>query len=114
MLNQYPASHFPSIFISAASSVSDSKIIWLAIGALVYSIVRLIEAYGLWRNLVWTEWFALISGAIYLPFEMYEIVFHTSILGISIFLINVLVVRYMAHIILTNKKAADPPIMQKA
>jgi uncharacterized membrane protein (DUF2068 family) len=99
-----PSSNLPSVFINAVSNLSDSNMTLIAIGAFIYSLVRLVEAYGLWRGLVWTEWFALVSGAIYLPFEIYEIVFHNSILGVCVFLINVLVVWYMAHILLINKK----------
>jgi uncharacterized membrane protein (DUF2068 family) len=99
-----PASHFSSIFITAASSIPDSKINLLAFAAVIYSLVRLVEAYGLWRGLVWIEWFALVSGSIYLPFEVYEVIFHTSTLGVSIFLVNVLVVWYMAYVLLSKKK----------
>tara|TARA_R110001583_G_scaffold19176_1_gene75362 strand:- start:3012 stop:3470 length:459 start_codon:yes stop_codon:yes gene_type:complete len=99
-----PVSHFPSIFIHTLSNVSDSKMTLIAIGAFIYSFVRLVEAYGLWRGLLWTEWFALVSGAIYLPFEIYEIVFHFSILAIAVFLLNIVVVWYMAHILLIKKK----------
>tara|TARA_R110000868_G_scaffold35535_1_gene127271 strand:- start:261 stop:755 length:495 start_codon:yes stop_codon:yes gene_type:complete len=105
-----PASHFPSIFITVASSIPDSKMSLLAIGALVYALVRLIEAYGLWHGLVWVEWFALVSGAIYLPFEIYEIIFHISLVGFSIFLINILVVWYMAYVLFSKKKAESCPI----
>ena len=100
-----PASHYPSIFITAASSVPDSKISLFAVFAFAYSLIRLIEAYGLWRGLLWTEWFALLSGAIYIPFEIYEIIFHTSVLSVVVFLINIVVVWYMAHVIFIKKKA---------
>ena len=99
-----PASHYPSIFIHAASSVSDSNIKLFAVGAFVYSIIRLVEAYGLWRGYVWIEWFALLSGAIYIPFEIYEIVSHPNTLNISVFLINLVVVWYLAHVVLNKRK----------
>ena len=96
-LHLNPAGHLPSIFIHSASSLTDARMGLLAIGALVYSLIRLVEAYGLWNGLVWTEWFALLSGAIYLPFEIYEMIFHTSLLGVGAFLINIMIVGYMAH-----------------
>lgn len=99
-----PVSHFPSVFINTLSNVSDSKMTLIAIVAFIYSFVRLVEAYGLWRGLVWTEWFALVSGAIYLPFEIYEMVFHISIFSVCVFSLNVVVVWYMAHILLVKKK----------
>ena len=96
-LHMNPASHLPSIFIHAASGLTDARVTLVAIGALVYSLIRLVEAYGLWNGLVWTEWFALLSGAIYLPFEIYEMIFHTSLLGVGAFLINICIVGYMAY-----------------
>lgn len=98
-----PASHLPSIFIHAASSLTDSRMMLLAAGAFVYAVIRFIEAYGLWRELVWTEWFALVSGAIYMPFELYEIIVHVSFLNVGVFLINVLVVWYMSHVLFSKK-----------
>ncbi|MCE7576237.1 DUF2127 domain-containing protein [Aliivibrio fischeri] len=103
-LHLNPAGHLPSIFIHAASGLTDARMGLLAIGALVYSAIRLVEAYGLWQGLVWTEWFALVSGAIYLPFEVYEMIFHTNLLGIGVFFINVLIVAYMAYALYNERK----------
>jgi uncharacterized membrane protein (DUF2068 family) len=99
-----PASHFPSIFIHAASSISDRNMSLIVIGALAYSLIRFVEAYGLWKGFIWTEWFALVTGAIYLPFEVYEIVSHTHILSISVFVLNIVVVWYMAHVLRSKRK----------
>jgi len=46
----------------------------------------------------WAEWLALISGTIYLPFEIYEIARRPDAIRIAIFLINVVVVLYMAYL----------------
>ncbi|MDE8603626.1 DUF2127 domain-containing protein [Marinomonas sp. RSW2] len=73
-------------------------------GALAYSLIRFVEAYGLWKGFIWTEWFALVTGAIYLPFEVYEIVFHTHILSISVFVLNIAVVWYMTHVLRSKRK----------
>ena len=39
----------------------------------MYSTARFVEAYGLWRRRSWAEWFAVISGGIYVPIELYEL-----------------------------------------
>jgi len=103
-LHLNPASHLPHIFITFARSLPNSNVELFALGAFIYASVRLIEAYGLWRELVWVEWFALASGAIYLPFEIYEVLFHRSIVGISLLVLNILVVWYMAYILFSNRK----------
>jgi uncharacterized membrane protein (DUF2068 family) len=67
----------------------------MAIGAAAYTLIRFIEAYGLWHNLRWTQWFALVSGAIYLPLELYEVVNHFNLMSVVVLIINLLVVGYM-------------------
>lgn len=104
-----PASHLPGILMHAVSSLPDIDLSLLAIGAVAYAIIRLVEAYGLWKGLLWTEWFALASGAIYLPFEIYEMVVHTSALSAALFALNVIVVGYMARVLLMQKKQAAHP-----
>ncbi len=99
-----PAGRIPSIFIHDMSTFSEGKILILSIGVLVYAVIRFIEAYGLWRGFVWVEWFALISGGIYLPFEIYEMFTHISVLGVGVFIINVVVVWYMARILFEKRK----------
>ncbi|MFT6978268.1 MAG: uncharacterized membrane protein (DUF2068 family) [Shewanella psychromarinicola] len=61
--------------------------------------MRFIEAYGLWHNMRWTQWFALLSGAIYLPFEFYEMMSHFSLLSVIVLLINLVVVMYMYFVL---------------
>src|SRR4051812_9573775 len=47
---------------------------WMVgLAALIYATVRFVEAYGLWRDRAWAEWMAIISTAIYLPLEFYEV-----------------------------------------
>jgi uncharacterized membrane protein (DUF2068 family) len=65
--------------------------------AAAYAFVRLIEAYGLWRNRTWAKWVAALSGGIYVPFELYELYLGVSWLKLAALLINVAVVVYMGH-----------------
>ncbi|WP_350979251.1 DUF2127 domain-containing protein [Shewanella sp. AC34-MNA-CIBAN-0136] len=104
-LHLNPASHYPSIFIAAIGSVSQSSLTLLALGAAAYTLVRFIEAYGLWHNMRWTQWFALFSGAIYLPFELYEMMSHFSLLSVIVLLINLVVVIYMYFVLFPRRAA---------
>lgn len=90
-----PTSNLPAIILHKASFINNSNLTLMTIAAIVYTIIRLVEAYGLWNELVWTEWFALISGGIYLPFEIYEVIVHTGVLSVLVLSINIAVVWYM-------------------
>lgn len=63
--------------------------------SLLYAAVRFVEAYGLWRLRAWAEWFAIISGAIYIPFEIYEFFHKPTYLRIGILLFNIAIVIYL-------------------
>jgi len=63
--------------------------------SLVYAAVRFVEAYGLWRLRAWAEWFAIISGAIYIPVEIYEFVHKPTFVRIGILIVNIIVVLYL-------------------
>jgi len=47
---------------------------------------------------VWAEWLAMISGAIYLPFEFYKLVRRPTPLHWTILLVNIAVVVYIAWV----------------
>jgi uncharacterized membrane protein (DUF2068 family) len=92
-----PASKYPHIFIDAAASVTDARLWMLAAGAGVYAIVRLAEAYGLWRGRPWAEWLALVGGALYVPVELYHLRLHFTGLKIAVLAANLGVVGYMVY-----------------
>jgi len=92
-----PAKHYPRIFIDAAANLTDTRLWKLAALAAAYGLVRIVEAYGLWRGLRWAEWFAAVSGAIYIPFELYELSLGVKWLSLVALTVNVLIVGLMVN-----------------
>lgn len=90
-----PASHYPRIFIDAASHVTNGRLWFLAAAAAAYAIVRGMEAYGLWYERRWAEWLALIAGGLYLPVEIYELAVRLTWIRFGVLATNVVVVAYM-------------------
>ena len=97
-LHLNPGGHLSNIFFKAAERVNDRNLMLVAIGALIYSLIRFAEAYGLWRARAWAEWFALISGTIYVPFEIHALMHHPNPIKWAILLINIGIVLYMAKL----------------
>ncbi len=91
-----PASHYPRIFIDAAAHTTHGRLWMLAWLAFAYAMVRLVEGYGLWRERRWAEWFAAVSGGIYVPLEAFELWSHPSWLRAFTLSANLAVVAYMA------------------
>jgi uncharacterized membrane protein (DUF2068 family) len=93
-----PTGHFAQMFVERASSINESNIVLAIVIAFVYMIVRLVEAYGLWHLRTWAEWFAIISGALYLPFELYKVIQKPSLIHFAILIGNVLLVLYLIYV----------------
>lgn len=98
-LHLNPASHYPSIVLTALADINNRKLMIVALAALLYSLIRFIEAYGLWHQYRWTEWLALFSSTVYLPFELYEIYLRTDLLSLLLFMVNILVVIYLTAVL---------------
>jgi uncharacterized membrane protein (DUF2068 family) len=93
-----PYHHYVGVFIRLVSRVSDIRLWKIALVASVYAILRFVEAYGLWYALPWAEWMAFISGAIYIPFEVADLIRRATLLRAAVLAVNALVVLYMLYL----------------
>ena len=104
-LHLNPGWKYAGVFIEATSRVTD-KVLWsFAALALVYSVFRLVEGYGLWRERAWAEWLALVSGMAYLPVEIYRLARKFTGLRLSVLTVNLLVVVLVALVLWRSIKA---------
>ena len=98
-----PASHYPRIFLDLSDRVTDMKLWAVAVGALFYAIIRFAEAYGLWMQRQWAEWFGLLSGGMYIPIELYEVVQGISWPKVTVLAVNGVVVAYLLVVVTRSK-----------
>ena len=92
---EHPASQ---AFLRLAHGMTDARIWAVAGGAVAYTGVRFTESYGLWRRRVWAEWFALLSGTLYLPWEIYSVAMHPTVLHYLVFAANLAILLYMVWV----------------
>lgn len=91
--------------ISVIGTLTDNSIHFIVLLAFLYALMRFVEAYGLWFARRWAEWFALISGCVYLPFELFELAKGFTWVKIGLLVINLILVLYMAFVVKHNEKA---------
>lgn len=104
-LHLNPAHHYPRIFLDLSDSVTDARLWFLAISAMTYAVIRFVEAGGLWLNRRWAEWFGALTGSIYIPLEIYEVLKGVTVLKITLLVVNIWIVVYLfSNLILGNKK----------
>lgn len=92
-----PASRYPHIFIDIANQLTNTCLLLIAAGAGAYSLARFIEAYGLWRARRWAQWFAAASGAIYVPFELFELYERVTWLSLGALTLNLAIIAFMLY-----------------
>jgi uncharacterized membrane protein (DUF2068 family) len=99
---------YPDVFSRILEDTSNAQL-WL-IGALVlvYAAVRFAEAYGLWFERRWAEWLAALSGAIYVPVEIYEISRGVSWIKVAALLLNAAIVAYMCRVLWRTRLSSRP------
>lgn len=96
--------HIAQVFLDLADKVTDANLWAAARLAFAYSMLRFIEAYGLWRCRTWAEWVAAVSGTLLLPLEVRELFRRVTLLRCGVLIVNVAVVLYMIYIILANRR----------
>lgn len=94
-LHMDPGKRLGHALLNAATTVNDARLWTIAGATLTYSAVRFVEAWGLWNRRVWAEWFALLSGALYLPWEILRITERADWERIAVLGVNILIVVYM-------------------
>ncbi|MCG3190011.1 MAG: hypothetical protein LKCHEGNO_02577 [Burkholderiaceae bacterium] len=104
-----PAAKIPRIFIEAAGHLQNSGLVLLALGAAAYSLLRLAEAYGLWYERAWAEVLAAVSGAVYVPIELFELIHRPNWLGSTILAINVIIVAIMVRALVVQRRGPHGP-----
>jgi len=90
------------IYQSLQRSVGGLTQGWLQViaGLIVfYALVRFVEAAGLWLEKEWAEWFALVTGAAYIPFEVYQLFHHPNRFKWGVLAVNMLIVAYLAWLL---------------
>lgn len=106
LVNQFhlnPAHEIPRIFVELARNATPAHLVFLAIGAAAYATIRFAEAFGLWRERVWAEWLGAIGGAIYVPWELWELLHGITALKLGLLAVNLTIVGYLFWALKRNR-----------
>lgn len=96
-LHLNPTGNLARRIIEVIGQITPANVRIIVVVSLLYAVVRFIEAYGLWRLRAWAKWFAIISGAVYIPIELYEFIRHPTFLSAAVLLLNIAIVAYLFY-----------------
>jgi uncharacterized membrane protein (DUF2068 family) len=91
--------HSAQLFLDFADRITDARLWAAAELAFTYSLLRFVEAYGLWKQRTWAEWLAFISGTLFLPLEIRGLMRGITFLRSAIFVANLGIVFYMLFLL---------------
>ncbi len=103
-LHLNPASHYPRIFLDLMEHIDDTKLWSMALAAAMYFVVRMTEAAGLWLRKTWAEWFAVLTGGMYIPVEIYEVAIKVTWPRVTVLVINLGIVSYLLYVLTKERK----------
>jgi uncharacterized membrane protein (DUF2068 family) len=86
--------------------LADTNLRVLVLLAMAYVVLRFFEAYGLWYQRTWGQWLGALSGALYIPFEVWHMMRGPTLAGIVVFVSNLLVVGYLAFLVWRERRGA--------
>jgi len=99
-----PDAHYPSLLLHYADLLPGANVRLMVFLAFGYIILRLLEAYGLWNDRVWGEWLGALSGGIYIPFEIGELMHRPSVIIAVVLASNIFVVGFLVFLLWRRRK----------
>lgn len=90
-----PHDRLVNILIRLVPNLSLRAEVVLGAGAAIYAALEIIEAWGLWRLLLWVELLTVFETSAFLPYEIWEMVHRPSPVKALTIIINVLIVGYL-------------------
>src|ERR1700722_1739569 len=91
--------HSAQLFLDFADRLTDARLWAAAELAFAYSLLRFVEAYGLWKERTWAEWLAFVSGTLFLPLEIRGLLRGITLVRSGLFLANLAIVIYMLFVL---------------
>ncbi len=84
-----PGARYPDILLQGVDRLvgTPARTIMMLGGA--YVTLRWIEAWGLWHDRPWGEWFGALSSGVYIPLEIHHILARRHWQGVAVLALNI-------------------------
>jgi len=95
LLRMDPGNHYIHTALSKVFRVTPAQLRELSAGTFLYAGLFLTEGIGLLKRRHWAEYLTVISTALFLPLEVYEIWRHFTFVRLGVLLVNLAIVWYL-------------------
>lgn len=76
-------------------TLTETNLLWTALGTFIYSLFSLVEGVGLILRVFWAGWLAIGESAFFIPIEIFDLVHHFTWAVFGILALNVFMVWYL-------------------
>jgi uncharacterized membrane protein (DUF2068 family) len=104
-----PENRFVNVLLEKSALLSPHRLKEISFAIFLYAALDIIEGTGLVLEKVWAEYFTLILTGSFLPWELYEIIRHVTVLKVVLTLLNLLVFIYLAYVVNEKVRARQNP-----
>jgi uncharacterized membrane protein (DUF2068 family) len=87
----------PVRLIQQAFAAKHSTLLLVAGGVLLYGMLQLTEAAGLWMMKRWGEYIAAVATTIFIPLEIYELIEKITWLRVGALVVNLFAIAYLVY-----------------
>lgn len=94
-LHLNPEQRFWTDMAAKVGSLTEAKLLRVALGTFIYSLFSLVEGVGLMFRVSWAGWLAIGESAFFIPIEILEMIHRFSWVVVGIFALNVFIVWYL-------------------
>ncbi len=95
ILRLNPEKRFWTELALKVGSLTEARVVWVAVGTLVYSLFSLVEGVGLVFRVSWAGWLAISESAFFIPIEVFELVHRPSTVVFVVLALNIFMVWYL-------------------
>lgn len=90
-----PHAHLLQQLAEWLDGVEPSRIELAAAAAFFYAVLYAVEGWGLWRGKSWAIWVTVVATSLFVPFEIWAIVLHPTIVSVGALLFNLAILAYL-------------------
>jgi uncharacterized membrane protein (DUF2068 family) len=99
-----PEGRFASLLLDRVALIDPHRLRQISIAIFAGAALHAIEGIGLVLRKVWAEYVTLIITASFLPWEIFEILRHTTWVRVVLLLVNIVVVAYLIFYVQTSAR----------
>ena len=105
-----PENRFVNMMLEQSALLSPHRLKQISIAIFLYAAVDVIEGTGLVLEKPWAEYFTLLLTGSFLPWELYEIIHHVTVLKVILTILNLAVFVYLAVVVNEKVRSRQQPV----